>query len=296
MPRRAAVYEVLIGSPSDVPDERTLLTEVVAGWNSAHSFSRGIVLRPLRWELDAVPLVQGPPQDVINREIVDRADLLLSVFGPRLGTPTKSAASGTAEEIERFRSSGKPVLLYFSEKTIPMHHDAAQLRAREKYRKSLEHNSLYWTYRDLPQLRNDATIHLATVVNKLAEKNAWRITYPENGASVPRVVNVRGSSDPLLVPHQSIWLVVEIDSGVLYPQGRVNLNRLDWDGNVTIGTHDLARVEGQTFIIHVVQVGPQSDYDFEKYVRGESNHSDAFGKHWPPDTNRLHCVDVVRRY
>jgi hypothetical protein len=50
------------------------------------------------------------------------------------------------------------------------------------------------------------------------------------------------------------------------------------------------------FTIHLVQVGPQSDYDFEKYIRGESHHPDAFGKHWPPDTKRLHKIEVFRRY
>jgi hypothetical protein len=296
MPRRATVYEVLIASPNDVSEERNLLAEVIANWNSAHSFSRGILLRSLRWELDATPAADGHPQDIINHQIVDRADLVLGVFGLRLGNPTRLAASGTAEEIERLRAAGKPVLLYFSEKMIPIHHDAAQLKAREKYRRSLQKNALYWTYKDLSDLRNAVTNHLASTINKLVEQNVWRITYPEDGASVPRVVEVEGTTDLLLLPHQSVWLVVETYDGPLYPQERVSLNQLDWEAKVTIGTKELSRVEGQMFTIHLVQVGPQSDYDFEKYIRGESHHPDAFGKHWPPDTKRLHKIEVFRRY
>jgi nucleoside 2-deoxyribosyltransferase len=52
------------------------------------------------------------PQSILNRQLVDRCDLLVAVFRTRLGTPTPHGPSGTAEEIERFIASRKPVLLY----------------------------------------------------------------------------------------------------------------------------------------------------------------------------------------
>jgi len=60
--------------------------------------------------------IPGPdrPQAILNRQIVDSGHLLIGIFGNRLGTPTGKAQSGTIEEIEEFRKTGRYVALYFS--------------------------------------------------------------------------------------------------------------------------------------------------------------------------------------
>lgn len=131
MPRPSIVYDVLIASPNDALDERKLLSEVVRDWNSAHSKTRGVTLRDLRWELDSSP-EDGDAQDIINRKLVDDADVLLGVFRHRLGSPTKENLAGTVEEIARFRAAAKPVLLYFSEVSIPYNHDQEQRQRNSK--------------------------------------------------------------------------------------------------------------------------------------------------------------------
>ncbi|GEM_PF-3187165 len=168
MPRQSAVYEVLIASPSDVLTERRVLAEVLEDWNSAHSRSRAISLQALRWELDGVPASGARPQEILNKQLVENADILMAVFGARLGTPTGQAASGTVEEIEHFRRQGKPVLLYFSEADIPHNHDAEQFRLLAEYRKSLEVHTFYQTFRDVEELRRRATRDLAHTINTLA--------------------------------------------------------------------------------------------------------------------------------
>src|SRR5262245_1290917 len=127
MARQALIYEILIASPSDVVLERTILADVVEDWNSAHSVATGISLQTRRWELDAVPSA-GAPQEVLNRQLVANADVLMAVFWTRLGTPTANASSGTVEEIEHCRRDGKPVLLYFCEAAIPHDHDPEQFQ------------------------------------------------------------------------------------------------------------------------------------------------------------------------
>jgi hypothetical protein len=90
MPRNSTVYEVL-ASPSDVLTERIILTEVIEDWNSANSRARGISLQALRWELDSVPATGARTQAIINKQLVKDADIVLAVFGARLGTPTGEA-------------------------------------------------------------------------------------------------------------------------------------------------------------------------------------------------------------
>ena len=167
MPRQSLVYEVLIASPSDVARERTILAEVLEDWNSANSRSRGISLQALRWELDGIPASGGTPQEILNKQLVEKADVLIGVFWARLGTPTGRAPSGTAEEIERFRKEGRPVLLYFSEANIPHGHDPDQFRLLSEYRKTLETNTFFRRFRDGEDLRRRATRDLTALMNEL---------------------------------------------------------------------------------------------------------------------------------
>ena len=168
MPRASTVYEILIASPSDVSRERTILAEVIEDWNSSNSRTRGISLQALRWELDGVPSFGESPQETLNKQLVKDADILIAVFGWRLGTPTKTFPSGTAEEIEHFAKSGKPVLLYFSEAPIPHHHDPDQFRRLREYRARLEPNSLSFSFPDENELRRLVTRNLAAKINEIA--------------------------------------------------------------------------------------------------------------------------------
>jgi hypothetical protein len=170
MPRQSTVYEVLIASPSDVITERAVLTEVVEDWNSANSRSRAISLQAIRWELDAVPSVGDTPQHIINKQLVENADVLVVVFWTRLGTPTGGALSGTVAEIEHVRSHGKRVLLYFSDADIPHKHDVDQFRLLKEYQKSLGDQALYQTFSGADDLRRRSSRDLARIVNELTSK------------------------------------------------------------------------------------------------------------------------------
>ena len=113
----ATVVGVLIASPGDTANERRVLKEVIEDWNSLNG-ELGILLQPMMWERDATPELGDRPQGIINRQLVDKADMAVGVFWTRLGTPTDEADSGTVEEIERMAAAGKPVLLYFSKQPV----------------------------------------------------------------------------------------------------------------------------------------------------------------------------------
>ena len=69
------VYRILIGSPSDVEEERDIAVHVIQEWNNLYSYLRKVVLLPLRWETHTAPEYGTRPQEVINRAIVDQCDL-----------------------------------------------------------------------------------------------------------------------------------------------------------------------------------------------------------------------------
>jgi hypothetical protein len=167
-PRVAAILRVLIASPSDVAAQREVLTNVVHDWNATHSTAEGIVLLPVKWESHAHPASGDYPQGIINKQIVDDCDLVIGCFWSRLGTATPVASSGTAEEIERLRSKGKKVLLYFSTAPLPQDHDHDQWQKLKEYQQTFQRDSLYWNYSTPEELRGLATRHLAMVIHELS--------------------------------------------------------------------------------------------------------------------------------
>src|SRR5438552_9179076 len=110
----AKVYNVMIASPGDVELERSIVREVVSDWNAANSAARAMVLQPVGWETHSAPAMGDRPQSIINKQVLQKSDLLIAMFWTRLGTPTGAAPSGTVEEIEEHVKAGKPAMIYFS--------------------------------------------------------------------------------------------------------------------------------------------------------------------------------------
>lgn len=94
MPFAATVLRVLIASPSDLRSERDLVERAIHRWNAVQSAYAGVVLLPVRWEINATAEMGAPAQHIINRQIVDDSDVLIDVFWTRLGTPTATTRAG----------------------------------------------------------------------------------------------------------------------------------------------------------------------------------------------------------
>jgi hypothetical protein len=148
MPFQATVFNAMIASPSDVQVERSIVREVMHEWNAIHSKTTRVVLHPVAWETHSYPSMEGRPQSILNRQILDDADLLIGVFWTRLGTPTGEAISGTVEEINRHVTAGKPAMVYFSSAPVSLVDDEQieQYRAVKQFEKALQTSGLIFTF------------------------------------------------------------------------------------------------------------------------------------------------------
>ncbi len=100
------------------------------GWNASRAEREQVILLPRRWETDAIPTLDSKGgQQVIDEQLVNKADIIVALFDTRLGRATHDAVSGTAGEIKRADDAGKPVHVYFSEEALPRDVDAEQLTA-----------------------------------------------------------------------------------------------------------------------------------------------------------------------
>lgn len=166
MPYSTTTYNILIASPGDVAAERGIVRDVVYEWNAIQSLQRSTVLLPIGWETHSSPEMGAHPQEIINRQIVERCDLLIGIFWTRLGTPTPNHPSGTVEEIETIISADKPVMLYFSSQPVALDSVDAMEYARLKgFRESCKGRGLYESYENLADFRTKLYRHLQLKVN-----------------------------------------------------------------------------------------------------------------------------------
>jgi hypothetical protein len=148
----AQVFTVMIASPSDVADARQAVYDSLTEWNDANTRHRNVILLPLKWETSAVPQLGSDGQDIINHQLVDDADIVIALFGSRLGQETARDLSGTAEEMNRAHGAGKPVHPFFSDGPLPRDVDTDELNRLRDFQKKLE--GLYSTFANPGELRN----------------------------------------------------------------------------------------------------------------------------------------------
>lgn len=75
----------MIASPGDVASERAIIRDVTYEWNAVHSKSKSIVLLPIGWETHASPEMRSSAQSVINKQVLDKCDLLVGEFWTQSG-------------------------------------------------------------------------------------------------------------------------------------------------------------------------------------------------------------------
>jgi hypothetical protein len=167
MAYNAKVFNIMIASPSDVEPERSIVREVIHEWNVIHSEARKIALLPVGWETHVSPEMGSHPQEIINNRILEKSDVLVGVFWTRIGTNTGKYLSGTVEEIEKHIQTGKPTMLYFSNK--PAHPDSIdqeQYSKLKEFKQSCQSRGLYETYDSLNDFKNNFFRHLQIKLNE----------------------------------------------------------------------------------------------------------------------------------
>jgi hypothetical protein len=217
MARTAIVLNFLIASPSDVGLERNVVTDVIHAWNAAHYQTTGVMLHAVRWETHSYPASGDRAQAILNKQIVESGDILIGIFGYKLGTPTGAAQSGTIEEIEEFRKAGKYVALYFSKADVPRNADRDQLKALEDYQRERQKDTLYGTFGTAEELRLLVTQHLPKIVAEVSAglegpASPTGSTQTHSGTSA-RVAFAQGNDDLSPNEIEILWNAAKDPSG-----------------------------------------------------------------------------------
>jgi hypothetical protein len=185
MSRPITEYRCLLISPGDVTEEREGLAKAVDRWNAQVGDALDARVRLVRWETDRVPDASAPPQQVLNRQIVDESDFEIALFWARLGTPTGTHAAGSLEEIEQLQRRGARVLIYFKNAPVPQEllKDDQYARVSE-FKTKMEKKGLLGTFSGTNDLVQPVLLHLTGVVADLLKRDRAQPQPDENKQAV----------------------------------------------------------------------------------------------------------------
>ena len=97
---------------------------------------RHIILQPVKWETNSTPRRGRPPQAELNEQIAETSDIVIGVFGTKIGTPTERYVSGTVEEILNHLAAGGIAKVYFSDAPVqPSSIDHDQYAALQAFKR-----------------------------------------------------------------------------------------------------------------------------------------------------------------
>jgi serine phosphatase RsbU (regulator of sigma subunit) len=194
------VHRLIVASPSDVQSERDAVSSVVEELNKTICADRGLHIEVIRWETDSYPGFHPEgPQGLIDRILkIEDCDVLVGIFWKRFGSPTKTAASGTAHELalayKAWKKKGRPqIMMYFNMKPYMPRSEAEtdQLGQVLRFKRDFPKQGLSWPYRGTSNFRELFRNHLARYI-----RDKFALGPKETGAPPP---NVR--EFPVAPPH-----------------------------------------------------------------------------------------------
>lgn len=115
MAKKVTVYDIVLSCPGDVVKEKNIIENQIEYFNKTMGDKLGIRLELKHWSTDSYSQSGSDVQDLLNKQFIDDADMIIGIFANRIGTPTESYESGTVEEILEAIKNKKQVFLYFSD-------------------------------------------------------------------------------------------------------------------------------------------------------------------------------------
>ncbi len=273
----ATIYRILIGGPNDALEERNAAVQAVMDWNDHHAVAQRIVLLPATWEVHTRPEYGSSPQEIINRQLVDKCDAMIAIFKSRLGTPTEEHLSGTVEEIERVHSGGKDVMVYLYDG--PISQQTAGLEsffAYTKFKASLRDKGLYAGYDNTDHFKNKVRSHIAKLASSIEVPIASSPEHLQSSAMAdapaspaPDTQTVEGSAE------RRWWMILLAED---HPSpDLLEQARMDFEAEQEASNDERVRVGEQATYYHLLAI--KGDPAALEKLEGMAGESESLGEY-----------------
>ena len=144
----ANTYRIMIGSPSDIIEEVAIAKKIIIDWTILNADTQRTVLLPLHWQDNAYPGFGSHPQKMLNKQLVEKSDMLVCIFGSKIGTATDTSDSGSIEEIEEHVKMGKHVMILFKRYADLSGITPEQLQKLNEFKKRIQSQALWVEFKD----------------------------------------------------------------------------------------------------------------------------------------------------
>lgn len=182
---KANCYNVMIVSPSDISEEREIIKDILYRWNELNSRFHNIVFSILGYDINAHADSGIHPQDSLNHQLLEQADLIIAIFWTKLGTPTTEYSSGSVEEITKHIQQGKKAYIYFSNKTIdPRIINSEQYKKLQDYKAEIKGKTFYKEFSTEDEFRKLLETDIQLFSNELIRHQSENITKSNNTMQV----------------------------------------------------------------------------------------------------------------
>jgi hypothetical protein len=186
----ATAYRLLLSAPGDVSDEDiATVMATIARWNAVYGPQFGAVVVPTHWKLHSAAEHGIRPQESLNVQLVEKADIVIAIFWQRLGSPTGEAASGTLEEIEEATAAGAYVAILRCARDLPRRGvDPDQLKKLDEFYEQVATRSLMLDFADSAELTRHVDAILNASVTRTRARAETVVEGVGSGAAVwPRI-------------------------------------------------------------------------------------------------------------
>lgn len=166
VPYSGQIYPLLVSAPADVSGDVATVLDAAQRWNVIYGKTFGSNVMPLYWKRHAAAEYGVRPQEALNEQLLDPADVVIALFWHRLGSDTGEAESGTVEEIEKAHARGSHVAVLRCTRDIPSAAlDPEQLQRLNDYLARIQDEALILEYSDENALRQHVETILTRVVS-----------------------------------------------------------------------------------------------------------------------------------
>jgi hypothetical protein len=205
------IRQCLISSPIDVPrGDLAIIRTEINRWNGVYGPQFRTSITPISWGLHAAAEFGQTPQEILNKQLVDRCDMCIAIFARRLGTATRNAESGTAEEIERLREAGKYVAILRSRRPVDLSASSLnQAKKLEQYLNKISSIGLILEYSNDAELVGQVSNILPAAVSSDQSRTLTELAH---ATDVPR-------------SYAEVWPRVESEDRVRTTRGQLKTSR-----------------------------------------------------------------------
>ncbi len=179
----ANALRIVIASPGEAAEERDIVTGEIYRWNETNAVSRRLILLPMKWENRVAEQNDTSSQDAIDPQTPEEPDILIGIFGERIGKLQEEQISATIEQIKRHVGAGRAATVYFSDAAYPPTPIVtARSLALKTFKDECGAGGVSTTYNDLDTFKSSFRQQLALELNK--PRYRW-LPEPAQGAELP---------------------------------------------------------------------------------------------------------------